>query len=498
MTSATLLGQRPVRRPAVSVLTVAAALLAAGGAAYSGIAVGEGNKAAIVLPLAVGVGVILGVIAMTRFGAYVFLMLLLRSSIDLAKLSGPAAGNTDTNSTVARGHDPSNILAAVFLVAAALWLAAQYRARGGRLPGSPLRRSLVIFAATAALSITGSAMPGPSALEALRIISVVVMFAVLEQMMRSRTATRRILLAVFLSLTVPLLFTLGGYLIGAPPTENKGSFVRVTGTFVQSNTFGRYLMVMIIAGVALYPHLKGRARLAMAAAMALSSVFLLLTYTRTALVGTVAGLVVVGVLQSKRVLAGLAVAGLLGLMFVPQLGARFSDLAPNAPQPLTNTSVGNANSLEWRIKYWTDVLPLAGQNPVTGIGLNMTQYQTAKQKQPHNDFIRAYVETGLLGLGAYVVMLGSLVATGRRAVRAAPRPSFDRGVAVGFLGCSIGFVAVSLAANVMSNVVTLWYLIAFAAAAVGVIERGSRGDEEPPQTAFMPGPRASSHPTAND
>jgi hypothetical protein len=46
-----------------------------------------------------------------------------------------------------------------------------------------------------------------------------------------------------------------------------------------------------------------------------------------------------------------------------------------------------------------------------------------------------------------------------------PPGSLDRGVAVGFLGCAVAFIAVSLAANVLSNVVLLWYLFAFAAAA---------------------------------
>jgi hypothetical protein len=42
-------------------------------------------------------------------------------------------------------------------------------------------------------------------------------------------------------------------------------------------------------------------------------------------------------------------------------------------------------------------------------------------------------------------------------------------VAVGFAGCFVAFVLVSLVANVMSQAVVLWYLFAFAtcAAAVG-------------------------------
>jgi putative inorganic carbon (HCO3(-)) transporter len=67
--------------------------------------------------------------------------------------------------------------------------------------------------------------------------------------------------------------------------------------------------------------------------------------------------------------------------------------------------------------------------------------------------------------------MAALVATGLGAVRASPRHSFERGVGAGFLGCALALIADSLAANVISNVVTLWYLFAFAAAASAVIRQ---------------------------
>ena len=172
-------------------------------------------------------------------------------------------------------------------------------------------------------------------------------------------------------------------------------------------------------------------------------------------------------MQSKRLLLGLVVAAFCALLLVPQLSGRFTsvtDLSSTGSQP-------SGNSLVWRLNYWTEVLPLANANPVTGIGLNMTQYNTDAAKQPHNDFIRAYVEMGLIGLGAYLAVLIALVGLGRRAVRASPSGTFDRGIAAGFLGCAVAFVAVSASANVTSNVVSLWYLFAFAAAASGVVRR---------------------------
>jgi putative inorganic carbon (HCO3(-)) transporter len=448
------------------IVTFLAVALAAGAAAASGLSVGQGSKLAVVLPLAAVAGVGLGLLALTRFRVYVMLMLVLRSGLDLAKLSGPASGNTATNTAGSRALDPASLLAVLFLLAAALWLAAQYRQQG-RLPGSPLRRALVVYVAAAVLSTLGSARPQASALEVLRILSVVAMFAVLEQMMVDEIATKQLLVAVFLSTVFPLAFTTFGYLIGSPPTEAKGSFLRVTGPFNQSNTFGRYLMIMLIFGFALYPHLSRRLRLPLIVLLTGCGGFLLLTYTRTAILGTVIGLVIVGLVQSKRLLLGLVVAAVCAVLLVPQLSGRFTSVTNLS----TTGSQPNGNSLVWRLNYWTEVLPLANSNPVTGIGLNMTQYNTDAAKQPHNDFIRAYVEMGLIGLGAYLATLIAMVGLGRRAVRASPPGTLDRGMAAGFLGCAVAFVAVSASANVTSNVVSLWYLFAFAAAASAVVRR---------------------------
>jgi putative inorganic carbon (hco3(-)) transporter len=226
---------------------------------------------------------------------------------------------------------------------------------------------------------------------------------------------------------------------------------------------------MIIFGVAIYPHVDRRHRRLLAVLLALSSVFMLLTYTRSAIIGAVLGLLVVGVLQSKRLLAGMAVVAVCALLAMPQLSSRFTTLSDSG-----STYASDGNTLAWRLDYWTEVLPLAKRNPVTGIGLGQTARETDAEKQPHNDFIRAFVETGLIGLGAYLALLAALVATGIRAVRASPRGSFGRGVGIGMLGCALAFIADSLSANVISNVVTLWYMFAFAAAASAVVWQQAR------------------------
>jgi putative inorganic carbon (HCO3(-)) transporter len=454
-------------------------------AAYSGITSVSGTKAAWVLPMTAVAGAIFGFLALTEFRAFIFVVLLARPSIDLVKLSGSSSGNTATNGLAQRGLDPSSVLAVLVLLTGILWLIAQYRANG---PARriPLRWAMLAFGAASFLSAVTSERPTTSLMEALRISAVIVMFLVLAQLLVDEATTRLLLTASFASLLFPLLYTLVGFVTGGPASEVKGSFTRITGPFGQSNTFGRYLMLMIVMGVALLPYLDRRRRIVLGAMLSLSGIFLVLTYTRTAIIGCIIGLVVVGLVQSKKLLIGLGAMAVLSLAAVPSLMSRFSDLASTS-----STHGASGNSLMWRIGYWFQVVKLANRNPITGIGLDMTQYNTDTEKQPHNDFLRAYVETGVVGFVAYVWLLASLVRTAWSAVRLSTPGTLDRGIAAGALGCATAFVAASLFANIFSNVVTLWYLATFAAAAVGVVVRGQqRAADEPvaavPVTAATP------------
>ncbi|WP_431906734.1 O-antigen ligase family protein [Micromonospora carbonacea] len=452
--------------PTARLLTVGAALLCAVAAVAVGLAATGGGRVGAVLPLAVLAGLAVGVLALTRFAAYVLLMLAVRSCVDLFKLSGPTAGRAD-GAAATRAMDPSTILAVLFLLAAGLWLAAQLRQRG-RLRGSPLGVAMLLVGATSLVSAAGAAQPVPSAVEALRIGTVVVMFVVLEQLMPDLPAVRRVLLAAYASLALAVGYTVVLSLLGHPPAEVKGGFTRISGPFGQSTTFGRYLMFMVIFGFGIHRYLGRRLRLGLGALLAASLLFLLLTNTRSAILGAGLGLLVVAVLhRSRRMLVALCLVAVAGVALLPSVAHRFGQLADS-------TAVGGGptgNTLAWRVGYWSEIVSLANRNPVTGIGPNMTKFEADEAKKPHNDFLRAYVETGLAGLLAYLAMLALCLHTGLNALRRAPPGSLGRGIAIGFLGCAVAFVAVSAASNVISNVVTLWYFAAFAAAA-GAVARG--------------------------
>jgi O-antigen ligase len=165
----------------------------------------------------------------------------------------------------------------------------------------------------------------------------------------------------------------------------------------------------------------------------------------------------------------LGLAALVALS-VPPVTARLLDLEAGP-----SVAGIQGSSLDWRFDYWSRLIHLANDSPLVGIGPKMTQYVTADAKVPHNDFLRAYVETGVLGLTAYAAVVVALIHTARSALRRAAA-GFDRGIAVGFTGCVASFVLFSIAENLMSHVVLLWYFVAFAASAIAVSRLPDRPD----------------------
>lgn len=434
-------------------------------AAISGMA-GQ-NKLAFVMPLAVALALVLGLLAITRFDAYVLVLLAARASLDLAKLSEGRGGGGLT-----RAIDPAGLLGIQFTLLATFWLAAQYKGRTLE-PPSPLTQALAVFLVACGLSLISSRNLLPSTIELSRLLTAVVMFVVLEQLMANPILLRRGLMAVYASALFPLAFTTFGFLTGNPRNEGKGGFLRIMGPFNQSNTFGRYLMLLTVFGVALWPHLEPRLKRWMTGILAGCAVCLPLTYTRSAIIGAGLGLLVVGMLQSKRLILGLVLAGLLAVALVPQLGSRFSQLA----EP-SGSATQSGNSFQWRLDYWSEVVTLARRSPVWGIGLGQTQRITEAEKQPHNDVLRAFVETGIVGLAGYLLILAAMGRVAYLAL-ATTEPSrrevsIRRGVAVGFAGCVVAFISVSLVANVITNVVNLWYFLTFAAAASCVARTDER------------------------
>jgi O-antigen ligase len=448
----------------VALYTLAAVLAVAIGIMVSGL----GTGTALVLPFAAVGALVLGVMAIVRFELFVAAVLVLRAALDSTKLH--STGNFNSTAGSPNGLDPASILAVLFMVAALVYYAAERRS-GKVVPQSrsPIRAPLLCFLGAGIISVLGSTDPKTSGLEVLRISAVVVMVIVLERLLVKESNLRRLLQATFYSAIIPIMFAAIQAVTGRG--ASIGGFSRIQGTFLHPNPFSIYLTFIIIMAVAMWPHVSGRTQIPLLVLIGGCSFALLLTYTRSSYIATFIGVFVVGLFQSKKLVGTLLVAVLVIAIAVPSVSHRFSDL-----QRSQRYSGAAGNSLVWRFSYWKQVASLANKSPVTGIGLKMIEQRTDDAKNAHNDFLRVYVETGLLGLAAYAWLLIALGVVARRALKKA-KPGLHRGVAVGFFGCYLAFVLLSMVSNVISQVVILWYFFTFAVAAHAVSRYGEQSEQ---------------------
>lgn len=422
-------------------------MAAAAGSIVGGLALGsdQGGRltSAFMLPLAAVAAVAFAWLVFARFELFVLTILAMRAALDAFGGLGGGLG-------------AAGAVSVIFLCVGTIWLFAEPIAQ--RVPVPRFVWPVAAFVGAGALSILVAKNQIGATEDVIRFATLVVIVLVLNQLLTSERTLKHLLVAVYLSLGIPAL--VGAYQVATKTGFHvSASFSRVRGTFDHPNPFSIYLTMLIVMGVALVLKVERRSvKLLLFGAIGLCGVFLLLTYTRSAWIAMIAGLLVVAFYEGKRLFPIMGFAVVLVVMLVPSVAMRFSDLSTETTQ-----SGAAGNSLVWRFEYWQQALQLS-ENPVVGAGLRTVQASTDVSKEPHNDFIRVYVETGLIGLSAYLWFLFSLGRSARRAIRNTRRP-LEHSVAVGFAGCLASFLLLSLVSNVISQLVILWYFLAFAVAA---------------------------------
>ena len=243
------------------------------------------------------------------------------------------------------------------------------------------------------------------------------MLVVLEQLVLSRTVTHhQVAGCLIASSVVPVTSAIRIALSHPPPDELLG-FVRIQGTFPHPSPFATYLVFLVMASSVLLVRSRPAVRLGLIVLVLASVVMIVQTYTRIAWLGLVVGMLLIGLNRYRKLLGAVVVGGVLLVLCVPQITARFSDIGDEAPV------VGVAsNSVAWRFGYWHQVADLGNTSPFTGAGLDTVNDEFPDRVEPHSLWFQLYGETGLVGLVAGV---GVMVITGR-ALRRAKRDVAQR------------------------------------------------------------------------
>lgn len=153
----------------------------------------------------------------------------------------------------------------------------------------------------------------------------------------------------------------------------------------------------------------------------------------------IAALIATGLLVAILTLGG---AGVLPKTLQERIGSVGSSLIllDYYKVPITDANF----AVKERMAYWFGGIRMAEDHPWQGVGLgNYGQEYDAKyftspfmksQVHAHNYYIHITAETGVIGLVAYLLLIGGVFATGVGAVRRTARDPFARALALGGVG----------------------------------------------------------------
>jgi O-antigen ligase len=407
------------------------------------VALSSSGKTVLALVFAAPIGLALTVLAVTRFEAFLIALIVVRASLDVFNLASPDGGT--------KGIDPGIVVGGVFIVCGSLWLLAQRRS-GYWIKVSAPTWALWSFAGACMLSIPTSVALSGSIVSTTKVVAGVLVFSVLEQYLGLRPErARALLIALFASFAFPALVALKQW-VGGEGNTYYVEVSRVTGTFVHPSSLADYLLLLLPISVLLIGWCRGRNRVVMMAITAAAAGLLIITYTRAAWIAALVSIAYLALRWRREVLYGLLAVVALLLLAVPSVAARFADL--NAPPPAEGVP---SNSLSWRIGYWERVLPKAKVNPVTGIGFDTVQRTEPENLEPHNVFVQAYVETGVIGLGALLAIIWTFARMLRARVRNAS-PGWPRLLALGATSVAIATFTQFPGENLLSQTIIYTYL----------------------------------------
>jgi hypothetical protein len=341
---------------------------------------------------------------------------------------------------VSNAEQPWGLLAFRVLGLAALAATALLSARGhsiGRWGARAVSASVVLAAATL-LSAILSVHRGKSLEAMLNVLAILGLFLAAALLIRGARQIRIVAaLEVFAAVPVALLGIAQHFRPDLIPADNSYPG-RALGPFGQPNRLGGYLIAAIPLAVALAFAVHDRAlRLALLLAVLVLAFSLVTTYSRGAWIGLGAGLLALATLlvrwpalRPEPALAAVAAALILlpVLFALPSIAARLTPRASNQPAWNLPIDPEREGSGAMRRAVWSGALAATAARPVLGWGVGAFREAFDRSKsatlrrleaeggrtadQAHGYFLETLSERGVLGLAAFVLFAGVILAGG--------------------------------------------------------------------------------------
>jgi len=283
-----------------------------------------------------------------------------------------------------------------------------------------------------------------------RYLSYPILFVLVVNIFKTEEQIKKLLLMLLLS-GIPVLF--GVLIINFGLHRYIGIHVgRVQGPFLHPNILAYFMVRTIVLMIPFYFSAKaGKYKILLLLYALLCLVVLLLTYTRGAWLIFIGIMMMYGAFRYRRFVIIIPVIVALLWLNVPTVQERMSDFL--------STEKGSGSSYLTRTRVHAALSQAFYEKPITGHGIRAAAYITESVTEmyliAHNDYLMLAVETGVVGLALYIiVLLFQFRVTIMFALKT--KEKFIRDFAIIFLCFFIGIMVYSYYGNFLNSPQTAW------------------------------------------
>ncbi len=241
---------------------------------------------------------------------------------------------------------------------------------------------------------------------------------------------------------------------------NRGGFFdgerwRLVGTFVHPNMLAFYLVLIICLSLFVSLHIKEKTaveRIPYALLVVFFTIPLLFTYTRAAWLGLALIIFSIGVYRFKKLLLFSILSFAFLFIFFPFFQERVSTLF----------TFSVSDSSTWRLDLWRDIWGYIKSQPWFGYGPGTADIFIKKniprfliETEPHNDYLRIWLESGIFALISYVLIYLNYLKKMWQGFKLENRPRLRMLIFfLSFFTISLG--AASITDNIIKDAVMQW------------------------------------------
>ena len=404
-----------------------------------------------------GLSLLLPIFAIFGIGAVIMLFrnpLLLLASLIVVRMSLDYSSQFITLSLFDRAFSLSQLLGLGIAALGMLFILFHGRALGRY----PLLLPYFLIVVWGLGTLTYSIAPSMSIQEILRVFDLfVVGFMAYASVERYRDF-RTLLMAIFVSSLLPILFGLTQYFLGIGLSDENVSAIRIFGTFSHPNVFSLYLFtVAAVASIYFLVYARqDRARILTSLYLGLVLFTLLLTYARIAWIALFVFAFLVALWRYRFLLIPLILLPIVLSAFVPAVNERVVEALHPTPD----------SSIVWRQTLWHDMILNTNLEERTWTGSGMDTFRISAEQlrgerfgsnESHNDFVKFYVDGGIIGLVVFVLYLIVFAFPALNVRRLTPSHSL-KNMATLLALLILTLVVASLSDNVFKNTPVQWIL----------------------------------------